>query len=150
MSREDYIRPTPAQQEEARIQLDELYDELQYTTKEYTIEVLLPKLDRGDLFVPSYQRNFTWPDDYKCRFIESLLMGLPIPYLFFCETHDAKLEIVDGWQRMSAIRAFKNNEFMLIGLERLETLDGFKFQDLPDAHKRRFLDRSLRAIVWKN
>ena len=62
--------------------------EVSYDTKEYTVELLVQKYTDGltdnenELYIPEYQREFTWPDDYRSRFIESVLLGLPIPYIF--------------------------------------------------------------------
>jgi uncharacterized protein with ParB-like and HNH nuclease domain len=47
----------------------------------------------GEFEVPPYQREFTWEPERKSRFIESVIMGLPIPFLFFWEMEDSRLEI---------------------------------------------------------
>lgn len=81
------------------------------------------------------------------KFIESIILDLPIPYLFFADDGDTgKLEIVDGSQRIRTLDAFKNNEFELEGLEKLDLLNGFKFSDLPESRQRRFLRKTLRSI----
>src|SRR5947209_7339428 len=50
------------------------------------------------LFIPSYQRPMTWSETMQSRFIESVILNLPIPYIFVCELPDGTLEIVDGSQ----------------------------------------------------
>ncbi len=136
-----------SQKEKARVQLNLLQDEVDYTTKEYTVEFLVYKITKGDLFCPPYQRNFIWDFERKCRFIETLLLGLPIPYVFLSENKDGRMEVIDGWQRLSSCNEFLKDQLVVAALERLDELDGFKFSDLPDEHKRRFLNRSIRTIV---
>ena len=70
---------------------------------EFTIEFLADKINDGEFVVPAYQREFTWEPHRKSRFIESVLMGLPIPFLFFWEMPNGKLEVVDGTQRLKTI-----------------------------------------------
>lgn len=97
--------------------------------------------------MPSYQRAYTWEDERKSRFIESLLLGLPIPFLFFWEMPDGRLEIVDGSQRLRSIEEFVLGDFRLGELNSLTALSGFKFSDLPESRQRKVNNRSIRGIV---
>ena len=102
----------------------------------------------GDFEIPPYQREDTWEQARKSRFIESLLMGLPIPFLFFWESPSTgKLEIVDGSQRLRTIKQFVLEDFRLGELESLTELEGFRFKDLPEARQRKVKNRSVRGIV---
>lgn len=115
---------------------------------EYTVEILALKMRNGDFTIPNYQRAFTWEPGRKSRFIESLLMGLPIPFLFFWESPETgKLEIVDGSQRLRTIEEFVLGNFALGQLETLSKLTGFKFSDLPESRQRKVKNRSIRGIV---
>jgi uncharacterized protein with ParB-like and HNH nuclease domain len=87
---------TMEMREKADIQLNELQKEIKYDTKDYTVEVILSKKEKGDIVIPDYQRNFIWKPKDKASFIESVLLGLPIPFMFFCEREDGKYEIIDG------------------------------------------------------
>lgn len=104
-------------------------------------------MQAGDFVVPPYQREFTWEDERKSRFIESLLLGLPIPFLFFWEMPDGKLEIVDGSQRLRSLQEFVLGDFVLGELETLTALSGFTFSDLPSSRRRKVVNRSIRGIV---
>src|SRR5258706_949403 len=77
---------------------------IEYDTKEFTLEVLKQKFGKGeaeaDIYIPDYQRRFSWDFRRRSRFIESVLMGLPIPFLFFGDKSDGRLEVVDGSQRL--------------------------------------------------
>ena len=118
-----------------------------YDTHEFTIEVLLSKFENDEIFVPDYQREFVWGQTRQSKFIESLLIGIPIPYLFLSDTTDGNLEIVDGWQRLSTIRAFSEGRLKLQCLEKLPSLNGKTIIDLKDSRKRKFKNKSIRAII---
>ncbi len=52
---------------------------------------------------PEYQRLFRWSVDQQTQYIESLLLGIPSPPLFFAENNDSKFEVIDGLQRVSTL-----------------------------------------------
>lgn len=97
--------------------------------------------------IPEYQRNSIWTPADKSLFIESILLGLPIPFLFFCERDDGTTEIVDGVQRITTLYSFINNELCLSKLQKLSLLNGFRYSDLSDAMQKKFKNRALRIIV---
>lgn len=132
----------------AEKQIQERVKRIEYFTTEYSIELLAQKMRNEDFVVPTYQREFTWEEDRKWRFIESLLMGLPVPFFFFWEDPaSGKLEIVDGSQRLRTIEDFLYNDLELGFLEKLPALEGFRFEDLPESRQRKVKNRSIRGIV---
>lgn len=132
----------------AEAQIVEQSKRIEFYLTEYTIEILALKMHNGDFEVPAYQREFTWEDERKSRFIESVLMGLPIPFLFFWEIVDTgRLEIVDGSQRLRTIEEFILGDLELGELEQLSLLSGFRFRDLPESRQRKIKNRSIRGIV---
>jgi hypothetical protein len=147
----EYVRPTPEQIEAAEQQLEVEQRIIEYDTKEFTIELLVQKFGAGeeddDIFVPPYQREFSWDPWRQSRFMESVLMGLPIPFLFFGDKRDGRLEVVDGSQRLRTCRAFLTEALVLRGCERLHKLDGFRFSDLSRPQQRRLKNRTIRAVV---
>lgn len=61
----------------------------------------------GDLNIqPEFQRIFRWKDWQKSQFIESILLGIPIPSIFVAQQHDGRWVVVDGLQRISTILQF--------------------------------------------
>jgi len=128
--------------------------------REYPIEVLVNKLTEKDengmteFFIPKYQRQFIWSKLQQSRFIESIIIDLPIPYLFSADTDDINkegyLEIIDGAQRLRTLVAYVNGELKLEKLDKLTTLNGKKFNDLHPSRQRRFLRSSLRMIELTN
>lgn len=138
---------TPELREDAEKQIVEQSRRIEFYLTEYSIELLAAKMETGEFEVPGYQREFTWEDERKSRFIESIVMGLPIPFLFFWERPDGKLEIVDGSQRLRTIQQFVLDGFKLGELEGLPLLSGFAFDDLPESRQRKIRNRSIRGIV---
>ncbi|HDX8358356.1 TPA: DUF262 domain-containing protein [Aeromonas hydrophila] len=88
---------------------------------------------------PEFQRLFRWDISQRTKFIESLLLGIPIPSIFVAEDSDGKWEIVDGLQRLSTILSFfgmlkhtpdKNNWIMDSG-DVVEGLKGLSITSFP-------------------
>jgi hypothetical protein len=141
--------PCKTEDEAARAesQIVELSKRIEFYLTEYSVELLANKMSNGEFVVPVYQREFTWEHERKSRFIESLMIGLPIPFLFFWEMPDGKLEIVDGSQRLRSIEEFVLGDLRLSELEGLTAASGFKFSDLPESRQRKIKNRSIRGIV---
>lgn len=119
-----------------------------YDTKEYPIEVILSKYDKGEIFVPSYQRDFIWKADQKSKFIESLFLGVPImPIFVSISGDDAELEVIDGSQRIRTIVDYCNNRLKIMHLEKLTRLNGTHFSDLPSSRQNKFKLRDIRFHV---
>jgi hypothetical protein len=136
-----------AQMAAAEAQIIEQTKRIDFYMTEYSVEILALKMSKGEFSVPTYQRAFTWEDDRKSRFIESLIMGLPIPFLFFWEMENGKLEIIDGSQRLRTLEEFVFKNFRLGELESLPNISGFRFSDLLESRQRKVLNRSIRGIV---
>lgn len=115
---------TPEQIEVAERQLKELQRQVEYDTKDYTLELLLDKFEKDEFFIPNYQRQFVWKENNRSLFIESVLLGLPIPFMFFADCEDGRLEVIDGAQRIQTIREFVKNKMKLGKLTKLTELDG--------------------------
>lgn len=133
--------------------------EVRYIVREYPTEVVVQKYlkgrqkDQNEIFVPDYQRDFVWPEKNQSRFIESLLIGLPVPFLFVADVsadedpdNAGRLEIVDGVQRIRTLTRFMTGELVLDGLDRLKRLNGFTYFDLHPSRQRRFGRATLRLI----
>jgi hypothetical protein len=148
---------TPEMKEAAEQQIAEHHKIIDYDTREYPVEVIVEKYltgledDENDFFVPDYQRDLTWPDQHQSRFIESVLMGLPIPLLFFADVagKEGRAEIVDGSQRVRTLARFMKGDLRLAGLKQLDKLNGFTYHDLPPARKRRFGRHTVRMIEMR-
>lgn len=90
------------------------------------VEGLVKRMNRGDIYVPGFQRGFVWSGTEKSRFIESLILGLPVPTLFLARDSETqnRLNIIDGQQRLKTLQSYFNGEFSLSGKEMPEDLKG--------------------------
>jgi hypothetical protein len=129
-------------------QFDELRREIDYNTRDYAIDFLVNQFRGSEFFInPEYQRNFIWDTRRKCRFIESILLGYPIPFMFFSDNDDGRCDIVDGAQRTSTLEEFLNSDLKLSDLKKLTKFNGLTFEQLPPPVKRKFSKMTLRVIA---
>lgn len=139
------------QRDEAERQLIKEQEIVDYDIKEYPIEVLVQKYQKdrkqrkNEIFLPEYQRKFVWDTKKQSKFIESLMLGLPIPYLFTAD-NKGRQEIVDGSQRIRTLEAFLDNLLVLENLKVLDKLNGFRYKDLYHARQLRFKKKTIRLI----
>jgi hypothetical protein len=124
------------------------------------VEGLVKRLKRGDIYIPGFQRGFVWNGPEKSRFIESLVLGLPVPNVFLAQDAKTKsLNIVDGQQRLRSLGDFMDGKFYLTGKEIQEDLRGCYFSKdvaksptskvLNDSDARALADAVLHSIVIK-
>ena len=99
---------------------------------------------------PDFQRNVVWDSKRKSRLIESILLRIPIPVFYFSQGKNGKLSVVDGLQRLTAIKSFMDNNLKLSELEYLTELNGLTYADLQkkyDLYWRRFKLTKLSANI---
>lgn len=120
---------------------------------DYPIDSLVQRMNNDDIYVPEFQRGFVWKQSQASRFIESLLLGLPVPGIFlFKETSTQRLVVVDGHQRLHSLRSFydgkiRNSMFRLKGVDK--QFQGLTYKDLG-SDDRRILDNSiLHATIFQ-
>jgi hypothetical protein len=123
---------------------------VKFTVTEYSFEFIVQKLTTDRYYVPEYQRELVWTAVKQSKFIESVLMGLPIPFLFFWQDNDGRLEIVDGSQRLRTIRDFMADKVTLRDLETLPAVNSFRFSDLPKSRQLKFAEIPIRVIILDN
>jgi hypothetical protein len=140
--------------EKAEEQIFQHQQEVAYDTREFTIELLVSKYKTGieneenEIYVPEYQREFVWDPERQSKFIESVILGLPIPFIFVAEMPESgRLEIVDGSQRIRTLNAFLDNNLKLKKLDMLTNLDGYYFQNLSIPRQRKFKNTVIRMVV---
>ncbi len=127
-------------------------------------------LDGELILQPDYQRKFVWEKKTMSKFIESLLLAIPIPTIFLAENEDDTFEVIDGQQRITTIFAFMKSQklnddqkekieklpaelcdidnLILSGLETLRQYNGMSFFDMDDA-QRKFNNVSLPIVIIK-
>lgn len=111
-------------------------------------EIIDPTSDSSSIIVPEYQRNYVWSDEMKSKFIESILMRIPMPPLFAFELDDeGNLELIDGVQRLTTIKEFIDEKLVLGKLDVLDKLNGFSYSDLGTTRMRKFNNLSLKLYL---
>ncbi len=104
----------------------------------FTVGQLIDKLEYDEIKIPEYQRKAgLWDLKRKSRFIESLILRLPIPLFYFDERELDIWWVVDGLQRVTTIKEFIiNKSFALQNLEFLKNLDDCSWEKLERNYQR--------------
>lgn len=120
---------------------------------DYTVDSLVKRMRGGAFRIPEFQRQFVWTPKHSSKFIESLLMGLPVPGIFLYKEADTNEHLViDGQQRLRTLEAFydgilRGKEFKLQGVREPWLNRTYKTLDPADVLK---LDDSIvHATVFK-
>jgi hypothetical protein len=131
---------------------------------DWTTETIVSQLDRGNIKLnPRFQRRDAWKRDRKSRFIESLIVGLPIPQIVLAEAKDerGKFIVIDGKQRLLSIFQFwglgdsENNAYALSGLTLRSDLNQKRFTDLSTSPELQgdftaLSNQAIRTVVIRN
>lgn len=120
---------------------------------DYPIDGLVRRISDGSIYVPIFQRDFVWSYGQASSFIESLLLGLPVPGIFLSREQDTqKLLVVDGQQRLRTLQYFyeglfapNKKEFTLKNVQ--PQFEGKTYKSLPSEDRRRLDDSILHATV---
>ncbi|QVL30784.1 DUF262 domain-containing protein [Telmatocola sphagniphila] len=139
---------------------DEQVAKVRTQGKDYSFNELLSMHEEGELIInPEYQRLFRWPEEKESRFIESLILELPLPPIFVIEVEGGRYELIDGLQRISSYfhyrgklkaphRSIKVNDYLkLIDCDIVEALNGHVYDDLPEALRIKLKRHSVRVEV---
>lgn len=147
---------TSEQASDAEKQIAELQKVTDYEIREWPIEVLVDKFTNGraddtsELFIPDYQREMVWTARQQSRFIESILIRLPVPFIFAADVghgdRAGNLEIIDGSQRIRTLDNFLSDRLKLQDLQRLKTANGMRFSDFGKPRQLRFKRSTVRVI----
>lgn len=78
---------------------------------DFNVLTISSYLDAGSIVIPSIQRFYTWDIKRASKFIESLILGLPVPQIFLFEEKRSRLLILDGQQRLLSIYFFTKMRF---------------------------------------
>lgn len=94
---------------------DKIYNlrfDINYYGADYPVEHLVRLMEENELIFPDFQRSYVWDAKEASKFIESLLLGVPIPSLFFAKDKVSdKLIVIDGQQRLRTLRYFYDGKF---------------------------------------
>ena len=133
-----------------------------YSGQDFDVAGLVGRLERGDVLVPTFghqdariisrgfQRSFVWSRRQMDRFVESLLLGYPIPGIFLVRQADKRYLVLDGQQRLSTLRDFVSGihagkEFVLKNVA--DRFVGLTYKSLPEDFRRVFNDTFIQATI---
>lgn len=124
---------------------------------DFSVQDLVDKIKTNDIDLkPEYQRNYVWAtnddkENKRSRLIESLLLNIPIPVIYFAEQEETlKYEVIDGQQRLKTFYDFLNDKFELKNLEIRADVNGKKYSELDQRDRDEIRKRSIRAMVILN
>ena len=106
----------------------------------------------GDIFIPDFQRGYVWTKKQADGFIESLLLGLPVPGIFLStDPATSRRFVIDGGQRLRTIKAFMDGDFKgadyVLGKGVHQDFAGKRYTDLLPSDRRRFDDAIIHATI---
>lgn len=127
---------------------------------DYPVDGLVKRLQKGDIFIPDFQRDYVWNQSEASRLIESLLLGLPIPGVFLArESEGNKLLIIDGQQRLKSLQFFyegffnpKDEQrtkriFKLVKVQK--SFEGLTYEKLEENDRIKLDDSIIHATIIK-
>lgn len=117
---------------------------------------LIDRYDDDELVKPELQRKYVWDKTEASRFIDSILLGLPVPSIFLAKTSNEKMLIIDGYQRIMTIHDYVKGIFSGDGkvfkLSRSEKINskwrGKAFSELSDPEQRKIRNTTIHAIIF--
>jgi hypothetical protein len=160
----------PEQESDETVEdLDEALEVIPFTYSitaygaDYPVDSVVKRVESSDIIVPTFnwepeskskvvgfQREYVWPRPKADRFIESLLLGLPVPGIFLVKEQTGRFLVLDGHQRLFTLRAFYDGvingiEYKLADVQ--ERFVGKRYRDLDVEDRRRLDDSIIHATV---
>ena len=124
-----------------------------------SVRELIMQYEEGDIEKPELQRKYVWTKKTASRFVESLLLGLPVPSIFLANNEvTGKRLIVDGYQRLRTLVDFisegiwhgDDTVFRLVNSDIINVRwRGKTFKELSDVDKRRLKNYTIHAIIFE-
>lgn len=120
---------------------------------DYDVDGIVRRLQKGTIKPPEFQRAYVWPIRRASKFIESLLLRLPIPGVFLYREHDSSEQmVIDGQQRLETLRRFyagifDGREFALTGVRK--RFEGLTYGDLTNEQSANLDDSIIHATIIK-
>ncbi len=125
---------------------------------DFSFRELIDVYKEGELIKPELQRKYVWKKKEASRFIESILLGLPIPSIFLANTKDNRRLIIDGYQRIMTVydyveRGIFGEEDKFFKLVNANTINhrwrGKSFSELSASDQRKIKNTTIHAIIFE-
>lgn len=136
---------------------NEPIDNVTYDFRSYGVDVtvhsLVSRLEKEAFFVPPFPRSFVWTKPQASRFIESLLLGFPVPGIFVAtERESDRYIVIDGRQRLKTLQFFFRGKFRgrIFNLERIDRRwNGKTIEELEREDRLRLEESIIHTTVFK-
>lgn len=147
-------------------EVEEMTDETSYTElikpydttqidispKPLSLDMIISRLENEEIdLMPDFQRKAgLWSPEQKSQLIESLLLRIPLPAFYFDGSNNSKWVVIDGLQRLTALKEFFVDEELklkLQGLEFLKELNGATIDDMPRSYVRRMKETQIITYI---
>jgi uncharacterized protein with ParB-like and HNH nuclease domain len=117
---------------------------------DYSVKDLVRRLNDKVIIIPDFQRNYIWNLSQASRFVESLLLNLPVPSIFLAEIENKKYIVIDGQQRLTSLQLFykgmfRGKEFKLVGVK--EEFDNRTYLSLEESDRFNLDESLIHAII---
>lgn len=125
---------------------------MKLTPSEPDLRTIVERIENGDIDLqPEFQRQEVWSIPKKRKLVDTILRGWSIPPVHLVEIDQSRLEVLDGQQRLSAVRDFINNKFSIDGRITpvdgvIQSLHGRFFRQLEVSVRRRIEQYPLRCF----
>ena len=149
--------------EKLKIQIEEQRNLLTTDRLDVSFGEIMSMYERKEIVIkPAFQRYFRWDEEQRTRFIESILLGIPIPPIFVAEDGNGVWELVDGLQRISTVLSFfgvlssedqgirEKNNWKLIEGERVQALEGFTYETIPNQFRLNIKRATCRVEILRS
>lgn len=135
--------------------VDNKISKVRTTSLDISFNELLDMYSNEELIIsPEYQRLFRWSEGKQSRFIETLLLELPLPPIFVIEVEEGKYELIDGLQRISSYLHFRGvlegkGSLELTDCDIISELDGHRYADFPKTLQIKLKRNFIRVEVLR-
>lgn len=135
---------------------DDLYNITSWGA-DFSFREIIERYNDGEIIKPELQRKYVWNKHEASRFIDSILLGLPVPAVFFAKQEDESMLIVDGYQRIMSVRDFIRGQFSgddsSFRLSTQEDINsrwrGMSFSELDVMEQRRLKNTTIHTIIFE-
>ena len=133
-----------------------------YSGQDFDVNGLIRRMRNGDILIPTFghddprivsagfQRSFVWTKPQMDRFIESIMLGYPIPGIFFIKQMDKRYLVLDGQQRLTTLQYFEDGQYKSRKFDLVNVANQFKgmtYKTLSDELRRSFDDTFIQATI---
>lgn len=126
--------------------LSELRYNLNYYGADYPVSTLVARLNHEEFIIPDFQRGYVWTSEQSSKFIESLLLGLPVPSIFLAkDKFSNKFIIIDGHQRLKTLQYFYQGKFRLRNV--IKEFDKNTYENLSSSDRRQLDNTIIHSTI---